>query len=175
MELLADDLLLRPPLDDDAPAVADAVQESLAELSPWMPWASPDYDANSALAWVRGETGDPHRFVMIDRGGEVVGSCGLNQLSELNRSGNLGYWVRSDRVGRGYATAATIALRTYGHNTVGLHRIEIVMSVRNEPSRRVAEKAGAEYEGRLRGCLRLHGEFHDAHCWSFVPETSADR
>lgn len=170
MELIADDLLLRTPVDADAPAVAEAVQRSLAELSPWMPWALSDYDADRALAWVRGETGDPHRFVMIDSSGDVVGSCGLNQLSEPNRSGNLGYWVRSDQAGRGYATAATIALRAYGHGTAGLHRIEIMMSIHNEPSRRVAEKSGAHYEGRLRGYLRLHGEFHDAHCWSFLPD-----
>jgi RimJ/RimL family protein N-acetyltransferase len=170
MELAADGLILRPPEDRDAVTVADAVQKSLPELIPWMPWASPGYDHGAALAWIRGETGDAYRFVMIDPAGELVGSCGLNGLSALNRSGNLGYWVRSDQTGNGYATTATRLLRRYGHDVAELHRIEVVMSVHNEASRRVAEKAGAHHEGRLRGCLRLHGEFHDAHCWSFVSD-----
>lgn len=170
MELTADDLTLRPPVDADAAAILAAIRRSLPELAPWMPWASESYDLDAARAWIRGETGDAHRFVMLDISGEVVGSCGLNGVSELNRSGNLGYWVRSDRTGNGYATTATQLLRQYGHEAAGLHRIEVVMSVRNEASRRVAEKAGALYEGRLRGHLLLRDEFHDAHCWSFVPE-----
>lgn len=170
MELIADAVSLRPPVDSDAPAVVEAVQTSLDELTPWMPWASAAFDIDAARRWIRGETGDAHRFVMVDAGADVVGTCGLNGISELNRSGNLGYWVRSDRVGNGYATAATKRLRRYGHDVAELYRIEVVMSVFNEASRRVAEKAGAEYEGRLRGCLLLAGEFHDAHCWSFIPE-----
>jgi RimJ/RimL family protein N-acetyltransferase len=107
---------------------------------------------------------------MVDAAGDLLGTCGLNGISELNRYGNLGYWVRSDRAGHGIATTATKLIRRYGHDVAELHRIEVVMSVRNEASRRVAEKAGAHYEGRLRGCLRLHGEFHDAHCWSFIAD-----
>lgn len=99
-----------------------------------------------------------------------IGTCGLNGVSELNRSANLGYWVRSDRVGRGYATTATRLVRGYGHDIAELHRIAVLMSVRNHGSHRVAEKAGASYEGRLQGALRLRGEFHDAHSWSFIPD-----
>jgi RimJ/RimL family protein N-acetyltransferase len=170
MELSAGNLTLRPPTQDDGPGVLEAIHASMPELSPWMPWATDAYDLEAALSWVRGETGDRHRFVMVDCDGQIVGSCGLNHIDELNRSANLGYWVRSDQAGQGYATEATKLLHHYGHDVGGLHRIEIVMSVRNEASRRVAEKAGAHYDGRLPGCLRLHGEFHDAHCWSFVPD-----
>lgn len=170
MELRAEGLTLREPVEGDAAAVVGAVRASLDELARWMPWAVPDYDIEAARGWIAGETGDAHRFVMLDAEGEVVGSCGLNGISELNRSGNLGYWVRSDRAGRGFATAATRLLRRFGHDVAGLHRIEVIMSVRNEASRRVAEKAGAHYEGVRRGALRLGGEFHDAHSWSFLPD-----
>lgn len=170
MELRGEGLTLREPVEDDAPTLVDAIQASLDELARWMPWAVPDYDIEAARAWIAGETGDAHRFVMVDTDGEVVGSCGLNGISELNRSGNLGYWVRSDRAGRGFATASTRLLRRFGHDVADLHRIEVVMSVHNEASRRVAEKAGAKYEGVRRGALRLAGEFHDAHSWSFLPD-----
>lgn len=168
MEIAADGTALRHPADADAGAVAAAVAASIDQLVPWMPWASADYGEADALAWIRGQLGDAHRFVMVAPGGDLIGTCGLNEIDEQNRSANLGYWVRSDRVGRGLATAATRSLASFGLGDAGFHRLRIVMSVRNEASRRVAEKAGAGYEGIARGCLLLRGEFHDAHVFSFV-------
>ncbi len=162
---------LRSPVEGDAPLVADAVQRSLAELAPWMPWAVPGYDDAIAAQWIRGEFGEAHRFVMVDESGEIVGSCGLNGVDEQNRSANLGYWVDSGRAGNGYATEATQLLARFGLDEStgpGYHRLEVAMSTRNHASRRVAEKAGATFEGTLRQSLLLRNEFHDAHLWSFV-------
>jgi RimJ/RimL family protein N-acetyltransferase len=168
--LTDDRLSIRPPVEDDAPVVAAAVRSSLAELAPWMPWATPTYDESDALAWMRRELGTgEHPFVMIAPDGEIVGSCGINRPDELNRFANLGYWVRADRVGRGYATSATRLLAAWGFRELGLARIEIVMSVENEPSRRVAERVGATHEGVMRRRLLLHGRHHDAHLFSLVP------
>lgn len=167
MDLEYDGLTLRPPTVDDADVVVGAVHSSLAELTPWMPWASAAYDTNDALAWIRGDLGDAHRFVMMVDG-EMVGSCGLNKVDVLNGAANLGYWVRSDRAGRGHATAATKLVARFGLEQAGYHRLEVVMSTRNEASRRVAERAGATHEGILRSALALQGERHDAHVWSFV-------
>lgn len=161
---------LRPPIEDDVDAIAAAVRASLPELMPWMPWAT-GVEAHNGVGtrqWMRGEAGDRWRFVMIDRAGELVGCCGLNRVDDLNRSANLGYWVRSDQTGRGYASAATRSVARFGLGEAGLNRIEITMSVRNLASRRVAEKAGAQHEGIARAALLLRGEFHDAHTWSFV-------
>ena len=44
-------IALRPPERRDASAIADAVQASLTELEPWMPWASSAYDDSAALEW----------------------------------------------------------------------------------------------------------------------------
>lgn len=171
IDLCGEGLTLRVPTERDAPLVAAAVQRSLPELSPWMPWAVPSYDSEMAAKWIRGEFGDRHRFVMVDRDGDVVGTCGLNRVDEQNRCANLGYWVRSDRTGRGHAVEATQLLARFGlDQTTGpaYRRLEVLMSTRNHPSRRVAEKAGATFEGTLRQTLLLNEEFHDAHIWSFV-------
>ena len=171
VELQGDGLILRNPDESDAVLVADAVQRSLPELAPWMPWAVPDYDDEMAARWIRGEVGDAHRFLMVDAAGDVVGTCGLNKVDEQNRSANLGYWVHSDQAGRGHATEATRLLARFGlDQTTGpaYRRLEVAMSTRNHASRRVAEKAGATFEGTLRQALLLCDEFHDAHIWSFV-------
>ena len=171
IELRGNGLTLRSPVDADASLVADAVQRSLPELAPWMTWASPDYNSETAAKWIRGEFGDRHRFVMVDDAGDVVGSCGLNRVDELNRSANLGYWVHSGGTGRGHATEATRLLARFGLDPSagpGYRRIQVEMSTRNHASRRVAEKAGATFEGTLRQALLLRDEYHDAHIWSFV-------
>jgi len=171
IELRGERLTLRTPTEVDAPLVAIAVHRSLPELSRWMPWAVPDYATETAAKWIRGEFGDRHRFVMVDEHGDVVGSCGLNRIDEENRCANLGYWVHTDHTGNGHAVEATRLLARFGLDQItgpGYRRLEVVMSTRNHASRRVAEKAGATFEGTLRQTLLLNEEFHDAHIWSFV-------
>ncbi|HCC45923.1 MAG TPA: N-acetyltransferase, partial [Gammaproteobacteria bacterium] len=57
----------------------------------------------------------------------------------------------------------------FGHRELGLQRVEIIMSTKNTKSRRVAEKTGALFEGKLRNRLRLHNKCHDAFIFSLVP------
>jgi RimJ/RimL family protein N-acetyltransferase len=160
---------LRLPVEADADELASCVMRSLPELSRWMPWATADYDRDAALAWLRGDIeADAHNFLIIDHDGAIAGSCGLNQIDRLNNRANLGYWVRSDRAGRGLATAAARLVARHGLSELGLQRVEIVMGVENVASRRVAERAGAIFEGTMRDRLRLHERYHDAHLYSIV-------
>lgn len=168
MELRHRNLVLREPVDDDAQAVAAAVQRSLDELRPWMQWADENYDAAAATLWIRGELGPEHRFVMTDPAGEIIGGCGLNDIDTANKRANLGYWVRSDRTRRGHAAAAATLLARFGLSTAGLDRLEIIMATGNEPSRRVAERIGARYEGRARRRLIVKGTTHDAYVYSVI-------
>ena len=162
-------ITLRPPTEADAPAIVAAVAASLPELEPFMPWATPGYDVETALTWFRGEIEpDELRFVIVGDDGEVAGGCGLNMFNHVNHYANLGYWLRSDRTGRGWATRATRLVARHGLTNVGLERVEIIMSVENGPSRRVAERAGATHEGTLRHRLLLHGRYHDADLFSLV-------
>jgi len=170
METTDHGIVLRPPVEADASAIAAAVQFSLAELRAWMPWASAEYGTNDALGWIRGEFGDAHRFAIVESSGHIVGSCGLNMIDARNNSANLGYWIRSDRVGRGFATEATRRLAAFGLREAGYRRLRVMISVRNHASRRVAEKAGAHYEGVALQALLLRGVYHDAHVFSFVAD-----
>ena len=44
----------------------------------------------------------------------------------------------------------------------------MLIAVGNVASRRVAEKAGAVYEGTMRSRLQVHGTRHDAAMYAFV-------
>lgn len=171
MQLTDGVITLRHPTVDDAAEIAEAVQSSLPELQVFMTWATPEYGVGTARQWINGEF-EPgeERFVILDAGGEIIGACGLGPIDALNRVIELGYWVRSDRTGRGVATRAASLLARHAIDNRSAMRVEICMATENEASRRVAEKVGATHEGTLRARLLLNGEHHDADIWSILPE-----
>jgi RimJ/RimL family protein N-acetyltransferase len=164
---------IRPYRLDDGWEIVGAVHESLAELTPWMPWAHAAYALHESQQWLHVqiaafELRTAFEFAMVGPGGEYLGGCGLNQLDPANRRANLGYWVRSSATRRGVATAAVRLLREWAFGSTDLVRLEILAAVGNAASCRVAEKAGAVREGVLRSRLLLHGATHDAMLFSFV-------
>jgi ribosomal-protein-serine acetyltransferase len=162
-------IVLRPPMQGDADAIASAVQASLRDLSRWLPWATPTYNPSDALDWISNRfDATAHSFLILDAAGNVVGTCGLNQIERASLRANLGYWLHSDFTGRGYATMATKLVANHGLSDLGLQRLEIVMSVENEPSRKVAERSGAWHEGIQKKRLQVEGVTHDAHMFSIT-------
>ena len=153
-----------------------AARESVNEVYPFLAWCHPGYSLAESRAWLRTikqewEKAISYGFVIRDREtDEFLGGCGLNRIDE-NPMMNLGYWIKTPATGRGIATEATLALAQFGFDHLGLMRIEIVMSVKNAASRKVAEKAGARFEGILKNRLFLHGKVHDARLYAL---TAAD-
>jgi RimJ/RimL family protein N-acetyltransferase len=100
---------------------------------------------------------------------QVVGWGFLNNVRRRYQMANLGYFVRTSRVGEGIATAAARLIAKYGFEKLGFQRIEIVVEVDHSPSLRIAEKLGALREGLLRNRLQVHGSPHDAYMHSLIP------
>ncbi len=169
-------ILIRPYRAEDAGSLYEAVRESMTELSVWMPWCHPNYSIEESTAWVMSREDAwqkemDYGFVITDAmTGDYLGGTGLNKIDHLNRSANLGYWVRSSRAGRGVASGAARLVARFGFEELGLHRLEIVAAVGNIASQRAAEKAGAVREGVMRKCLLLHNQSHDAVLYSLVAE-----
>jgi RimJ/RimL family protein N-acetyltransferase len=164
---------IRPYTVEDAPAVCEAALESCAELSPWMPWCHARYSIEESRAWLAVQVpafrdGSAFEFAIVAANGRYLGGCGLNQVDTINSRANLGYWVRSSVTRRGVATTAVGWLREWGFRYTDLIRLEVVIAVENHASLRVAQKAGAAFEGILRQRLWLHGIAHDAAMWSFT-------
>lgn len=123
--------------------------------------------ASRPEAWAQGEA---YSFVVEDAAtAQLLGGSELNHLNETHRLANLGYWTRTSAAGRGIATAAARLTAQFGVLELDLHRIEIVVAVGNRARQRVAEKAGATYEGVLRHRLRMGDVSVDAHMHSLLP------
>ncbi|MDD9932529.1 MAG: GNAT family N-acetyltransferase [Myxococcales bacterium] len=159
----------------DAEALFEAARSSRAELAPWMPWCHADYCIEESRQWLTQEVarrvdGSGYAFAILDAAGAYCGGCGLNAIDRANRRANLGYWVRTSHRGQGLATEAVRQLSAWAFEHTDLIRLEIVASIENVASIRVADKAGAVREGIARSRIMLHGREHDAAVFSIVRE-----
>jgi ribosomal-protein-alanine N-acetyltransferase len=72
--------------------------------------------------------------------GELIGDCGLTRQSIEGRSEvEIGYHVRADCRGRGFASEAAQACLEYGFRLGGCHQVVSMVHPGNEASRRVAD------------------------------------
>jgi ribosomal-protein-serine acetyltransferase len=168
-------VILRCPWASDAPALAEAVRESMAELMPWMGWCHPAYSQTDTDRWIgmcdRAWTmGHDREFVFLERDtGMFLGTVGINQVSVANNLANLGYWIRTSKTGQGLMTEACRLAVEFAFTQMELTRLEIVIQTENWPSRRVAERLGASLECIARNRLMHRGEPRDAAVYSLVP------
>ena len=77
--------------------------------------------------------------------GSFVGCVGL-WFSDGWPELELGYWLRREMQGKGYAVEAARASRDYAYEVVGTETLVSYIHPDNEPSKRVAEKLGANFE-----------------------------
>jgi len=153
-----------------------AVRESVNELCEWMVWCKPDYSFEDSAAFVsrcaaEWNENKSYSFVIFDREDDsFLGSIGLNGINHAHKLANVGYWVRHRNARRGVATAATRLVAWFGLRELGLERLEILVPTGNVASLRVAQKAGARFEGILRNRLVLGGKSQDAVMYSIVAD-----
>ena len=152
----------------------EAALESLPRLSRWMNWCPPDYSVDdarsfilkSARAW---ECGEHFNFAIRDACDDTfLGSVALNHLSSAHKIANVAYWVRSGWTGKGAATSAVRLAARFGLCELELNRLEFLIPTENRASLRVAQNAGAQFEGNLRSRIVVGGRCHDAAVYSLV-------
>jgi RimJ/RimL family protein N-acetyltransferase len=135
------------------------------------------YRHADAVAYLTGceegwRTGASSNFaVSVDGIDGPAGSVGIRWGDIDDGVAEIGYWVAAEARGRGVATAATrLAARWAFDAEPRLERLQLRADVENEPSNRVAAKAGFTREGVLRsarGNPRL-GRRVDFAIWSLL-------
>lgn len=172
-------LVLRAARPGDGAALHESVQQSLARLRPWMPWAQSDTTPEASEGVVRRMHGQfalrqDLPYLMFERlhgGGEGlhVGGTGLHRIDWTVPRFEIGYWVRSGFEGQGLVTEAVRALARMAFDRLRAARVEIRMDTNNTASRHVAERAGFTLEGILRrDTLTPDGRLRDTCVYSRV-------
>lgn len=81
--------------------------------------------------------------MILKSSGELIGDCGLAvQLLDDAKEIEIGYHVRRDFWGQGFATEAARACRDFGFANLSANRLISLIRPENVQSRRVAEKNG---------------------------------
>jgi ribosomal-protein-alanine N-acetyltransferase len=137
-------LLLRPHVMEDAPALDAVLGDAVA-----MEFYPAALDRRGVEEWIERNIGRYRRdgfgrwAMVLKSTGELIGSCGcvLQDVEERNEV-EIGYNVRRDVWGRGYATEAARGCRDYGFKVLQAPRLISMIRPENARSIRVAEKNG---------------------------------
>ena len=110
--------------------------KSREETQAWIDWNKSNSAEHGYGLWI-----------IETKAGEFAGDCGLawqavNGRPELE----VGYHVRTEMQGRGYATEAAQACRDFGRDVLETPHLVAIIHPDNIASRRVAEKIGLEFE-----------------------------
>lgn len=154
--IVTERLVLRCWQPADAPLVKDAIDSSLEHLRPWLPWAHDEPRPLGAVADLlagfraRFDRGEDYVYGIFDAGeSRVLGGSGLH-----TRVGEgaleIGYWIRADAVGRGYAGETAAALTRVAFALAHVDRVEIRVDPANESSLRIPRRLGFVEEATLR-------------------------
>jgi len=141
-------LLLRCWEIADAPLLADAIEASVPELQQWTPWVVPETDELAELE----ERIAKFRELFFAGQTFAYGVFDLQQQRALGHVGlygrvgpdalELGYWIRSDVAGRGYASEAARALTELAFSQCGVSRVEVHCDAGNAASVAIARRLG---------------------------------
>lgn len=173
------DLVLRRPTADDAEAMAAAIAASLPHLQPWMPWATPEAGTLAgqqahlpevAKAW---DAGQEYHYVLVDRDRRTaLGRFGLHRRIGPGAL-ELGYWLRPEVEGRGYASACARALTAVALALPDVERVEIHCDEANVRSQRVARAAGYRLDRVEDDEVEAPGEVGRSMVWVFPAHPDA--
>lgn len=107
------------------------------EALAWIDWNQRLYRQEGFGLWL----------VTLRSTGEFVGDCGLTpQEIEGTTDIEIGYHLRTDAQGHGYATEAATACRDLARDILDIKRLIAIIHPDNIPSQRVAEKTGLAHE-----------------------------
>ena len=170
-------VVVRPWEETDYLDLWDAIDSSRDHLSPWMPWLESTVNPDNALHYIRRARAqwllrEDLPVAIVERAtGRIVGGSGIHRPDWTYRLFEIGYWLRQDAVGKGYASETVQLLARLAFDELDANRVELAIDTANVASLRVAERLGFVLEGTLRRrLLAPGGEPTDMHVLALLPE-----
>ncbi|MDO6803081.1 GNAT family N-acetyltransferase [Wenyingzhuangia sp. 1_MG-2023] len=90
--------------------------------------------------------------IEIKTTGVFCGAGGFNNLDNLHKKAEIGFWLLPDFWGRGYMKEAMSEICDFGFKKLKLHRIEGFVETENSNCKSGLKKLDFQYEGTMRDC-----------------------
>jgi RimJ/RimL family protein N-acetyltransferase len=149
-------LVIRCWRPEDAALLKDAIDSSLGDLRPWVPWAMHEPSSVDAIADRLGSmrqrfmANEDYAFGLFERDEtQVVGGAGLHPRGSADHL-EIGYWLRTGANRRGLATEAAAALCRVAFACTSVERLEIHCDAENGRSSAVAQRLGFTQDREFR-------------------------
>jgi RimJ/RimL family protein N-acetyltransferase len=169
---------LRDFRDEDLADVVAACRDPLVQRFTRIP---ADYGEAQGRAFIAGAAGRRARGESLElavvgaAGGRLLGAVGLVMDRYDPARAEVGYWVAPWARGAGVAARALALLSRWALGPLGLARLDLVASVANPASMRVAERCGFVREGTLRKAWFRGPQREDLAVFSLLADDLAAR
>lgn len=148
--IITERLLIRPVRADDAEAIHRYAGDETITMMTHLPNASVDetrrFTQYAVSEWERIEPRDREYVILLRNNGELIGGVNLEARPEP-LTYEIGWTVRRDMRGRGFATEAARALLSYAFDALRAEAVVSVCDARNAASERVMRKLGMTLAG----------------------------
>ncbi|HAQ08416.1 MAG TPA: GNAT family N-acetyltransferase, partial [Bacillus bacterium] len=168
VEFETDRLLIRKPLPGDGAGVCHAINASISELKPWMPFAQKEQTVEECEVNIREahvnflNRTDLRLLVFKKDSGEFIASSGLHRINWEVPKFEIGYWIDTRHSGNGFMTEAAEGVSAFAFRELRARRVEIRVDFSNVKSRAVPERLGFTLEGILRNeSITVEGKLSD--------------
>ena len=167
-----DKLSLKFPKTEEAQEIYEIVDKNREHLRKWLAWvdmttSASDIEKNITERIERFEAKKSASFYAYYEG-KWIASVGYVSIDNINKLGEIGYWIDSEYEGRGLMTECVKACIKYGFEDLDLHRIVIRCSENNNKSSAIPERLGFTMDGKLREDHLINGVYENTKVWSLL-------
>lgn len=170
-ELRGERLRLNRRVLEEVDALVEAIEDSFDELHQWMSWADtmPTRDELRTViteSSIRFDTNEDWAYSIYELAtSELVGGAGLHPRGGPDEI-EIGYWIRTDRTGRGYATEVSSVLTTAAFEApMALSFVKISMNAANTSSAAVPRKLGFRKEHEMERSATTPAQARHGEMW----------
>ncbi|MCT3532814.1 GNAT family N-acetyltransferase [Latilactobacillus curvatus] len=157
---------LQPVTEADAPALFQLVDQNRVNLDTWLPWVGDIEsvaDELGFLKYAQQQMANQELWMAtIWDDHQLVGTIDVHNIDDLNRAGEVGYWLDEAFRGRGVMHRALAAIEQYAASELELDQLSIIATHENVASQQVALKAGYRAVETVSGVTSVSHQPQDA-------------
>jgi ribosomal-protein-alanine N-acetyltransferase len=173
--IITDRLILRPFEKGDFNAVHEyASDEEVCRYVPWGPNSYKDTKQFIKRAARARKYSDNDYIgdyaVVLKENGKLIGGCGLFLESQYDKEYMIGYCLRRDQWGKGYAQELAKALCYVAFKILDAHRVIATCDAQNARSYNVMEKIGMKREGVFHKRRFIKDQWRDEYLYAILKE-----